>query len=483
MEQLSGLDTLFTLNETRNTPMHIGALMLYEPCNGTRQPLRYEQVCQIFEDNLRKSPSFRRKLLPVPYMMDRPYWSDDRRFDLERHIEARDASGLRSPQDLWRLVGELHGRGLDMKRPLWHATFIENLGDIEGYPEGTTGLYIKVHHAAIDGMSGAAILAAIHNLTDESGPDAGQQEAWRAKRVAPSWWLAYKANSTRWIRNWRSAALAREVTRSVIRLRQHIGGANRDRPHSQWTSSPFNARVGAGRNIAVLSLPFIELRAVKRSLQRTTINHVALAIVGGALRRYLLEQDALPPVSLSTGMPIDVRDPKAKGGGNVLSATITTLRTDLENPMERLGAVRDAAIEARENAEVLGESTLLEMSSALSPRVSQTLLRILSAVGSLPWDKPMPINTVVSNVPGSPLDLYLGGARMRDMHAFGLLLDGVGLFHTATSYTDRFSITALGCPASLPDSGLYQDCLEQSWQELREAARTQSSTHRLVDPG
>ena len=170
-------------------------------------------------------------------------------------------------------------------------------------------------------------------------------------------------------------------------------------------------------------------------------------------------------------------------GGNVLSATITTLRTDLENPMERLRAVRDAAIEARENAEVLGESTLLEMSSALSPRVSQTLLRILSAVGSLPWDKPMPINTVVSNVPGSPLDLYLGGARMRDMHAFGLLLDGVGLFHTATSYTDRFSITALGCPASLPDSGLYQDCLEQSWQDLREAARTQSSTHRLVDPG
>lgn len=477
MEQLSGLDALFTLNEKRTSPMHIGALMLYEPLSSDGQPLAYNQVHQVFADNLRKSPVFRRKLLPVLYKADKPYWADDRGFDLDQHVNVCSAAGLQSREQLWQLVSGLHASGLNMKKPLWQATFIEDLGDIEGCPKGATGLYIKVHHAAIDGMSGAAILAALHSLTDDSGPNAGQQEAWRAKRVAPSWWLASKANSTRLMRSWRNASKTRAISSRVKQLREHINTENRDRPHNKWAPSPFNAKVDGKRTIAVLDLPFQQLKSVKRSQQSTTVNHVALCIVGGALRHYLAEHGSLPPISLSTAVPIDVRNPQDENGGNVLSATITALRTDIADPLERLAAVRDAAIEARENAAVLGESTLLDLSSILSLRASKTLLKTLSVVSSLPISKPMPFNTVLSNVPGSPIDLYLDGARMMDMHAFGLIMDGCALFHTATSYKDRFSITALSCPSRMPDIEFYQRCLERSWQELREATSPTNTTH------
>jgi WS/DGAT/MGAT family acyltransferase len=471
MEQLSGLDSLFTLNESPRSPMHIGALMLYEPVGDSGQALQFAQVYQIFANNLQKSPVFRRKLLPLPYKADIPYWADDADFDLDQHVEACSAAGLTSAQELWQLVADLHAYGLDMKRPLWRATFIEHIDTVEGYAKGTTGLHIQVHHAAIDGMSGAAILAAIHSLTDDSGPafDQQHQDPWRPQKASPGWWLAYKANSSRWIRQWRKTAKARDISRNVQRLREHVSAARQDRPHNRWAPSPFNAGIDSRRNIAVLSLPFAEVKAVKRALPHTTINHVALCVVGGAMRRYLHALNALPAVSLSTAVPIDVRDPQDEHGGNVLSATITALRTDIEDPLQRLAAVRDCAIEARENAAVLGETTLLELSSVLSQRTSSTLLKLISVVGRLPFNTPMPFNTLVSNVPGSPIDLYLAGARLANMHAFGLIMDGMGLFHTATSYKDRFSITALSCPSCLPDIDLYQQCLEQSWRELYEA--------------
>ena len=140
--------------------------------------------------------------------------------------------------------------------------------------------------------------------------------------------------------------------------------------------------------------------------------------------------------------------------------------------------MRDAAIEAREKAAVLGETILLDLTSVLSPRTSASLLKLFSIVSRLPFKKSMPINTVVSNVPGSPVDLYLAGARMSNMHAFGLLMDGLGLFHTATSYKDRFSITALSCPECLPDIEFYQHCLERSWLELRGELGQQAGSAR-----
>lgn len=467
MEQLSGLDTFFTLNEKHSSPMHIGALMLYEPVGGTGQPLRFDDVYQVFADNLDKSSIFRRKLLSLPYNVDRPYWIDDRSFDLDQHVGVCSAAELGSPLELWHLIAGLHATGLDMKRPLWRATFIADIDSVGGYVKGTTGLYLQVHHAAIDGMSGAAILAAIHNLTDHSGPTTDQQDCWQPERASPRWWLAYKANNTRWLRSWRSASKAREIVRNVQRLREHVAVEDRTRPHNQWSPSPFSARITNRRNIAVLNLPLSEVKAVRRSQERTTVNHVALSIVGGALRHYLIAHEAQPAVSLTAGVPIDIRNRDSEGGGNVLSVTMTALRTDLEDPQERLAAVRDAAIEARENAAVLGETILLDLTSVLSPRTSSSLLKLFSVVSRLPFNKSMPINTVVSNVPGSPVDLYLAGARMSNMHAFGLLMDGLGLFHTATSYKDRFSITALSCPACLPDIEFYQRCLERSWLELR----------------
>jgi len=471
MDQLSGLDSLFALNETSNAPMHIGALMLYDPVGKARKPLQFEQVYQAIGENIHKSPVFQRKLMPVPYKLDKPYWAEDRSFELDEHLEHIDAAELESEQDLWQCVADIQARGLDMSKPLWRATFIEGIGEIVGYSEGTTGLFIQVHHSAIDGMSGTAILAALHSLSEEISPT-GELELPRAKRPSPAWWLAFRANSTRFNRNWRNSVIIRDIVRSIQLWRAHIGDPDQEeRPHNKWAPSPFNSRVSSERNIAVLSMPFEEIRTVKNSVEGATVNHVALAVVGGALRSYLQQQEKLPENSLSACVPINVRNPEDENAGNVLSATITALRTDIEAPRERLETVRDAAVEAKESAGVLGETTLLDISSVLSQRMAQTLLRLVSVVTSLPLSQPMPFNTIVSNVAGSPIDLYFAGARMNNMHALGLIMNGLGLFHTATSYKDSFSITALSSPSCLPDIDLYQQCLEQSWQELREASQ------------
>ncbi|MGL4564318.1 MAG: wax ester/triacylglycerol synthase domain-containing protein, partial [Halioglobus sp.] len=170
MQKLSEMDSSFLQQETARTPMHISPVLIYDQSARRDHPVRFDEILTTFERNLHKSAIFRRKLAGGAFGLDTPYWVEDPDFDLEFHVRQ---IALPQPGD-WRQLcvqlARLHARGLDMRRPLWEAYVIEGLNKVEGLPEHSFAIMLKVHHSAIDGISGAEIVTAIHSLTDEIVP-------------------------------------------------------------------------------------------------------------------------------------------------------------------------------------------------------------------------------------------------------------------------------------------------------------------------
>jgi hypothetical protein len=203
MKQLSGLDTAFIHQESPRTPMHVSPVLIYGPVAGSSQSLDIEVIRQTFENSLSKSPILTQKLLTIPMGMDEPYWVTDKKFELDAHINEMSLPAPGNWKQLMTLLARLHARGLNMKKPLWEATFITGLDDINGIPTGSVALVLKIHHAAIDGVSLARLIATLHDNTSTSEDDANtvhlggpdQYEMWN-RAGKKSWTRQLKLAST-----------------------------------------------------------------------------------------------------------------------------------------------------------------------------------------------------------------------------------------------------------------------------------------------
>lgn len=168
MQQLSSLDASFLSYETPNTPMHVGGIQIYDPSTAPGAEVRFKDILRHIDQRLHVFRGFRQKLARVPFDLDNPYWVEDANFDLEYHVRH---IALPKPGD-WRQfciqVARLHSRPLDLTKPLWEFNIIEGLDNIEGLPKGCFALVFKIHHAAIDGMSGMDMTSALHDLTPDA---------------------------------------------------------------------------------------------------------------------------------------------------------------------------------------------------------------------------------------------------------------------------------------------------------------------------
>jgi len=167
MQQLSGQDASFVYMETPSTPMHIGSVGIYDPSTAPGGFVRFKDILKFIETRLGGARSFRERLVRVPLDLDHPYWIQDPDFDIEYHVRH---IALPSPGD-WRQlciqVARLHSRPMDLTKPLWEFIIVEGLDNIEGLPKGCFALVAKVHHAAIDGMSGVEMSAAVHDTSPD----------------------------------------------------------------------------------------------------------------------------------------------------------------------------------------------------------------------------------------------------------------------------------------------------------------------------
>ncbi|MEL7155089.1 MAG: wax ester/triacylglycerol synthase family O-acyltransferase [Actinomycetota bacterium] len=478
MRQLSGVDASFLNWENTTTVGHVTSVLLLDPSTSP-EPWTFERLAALIEARLHRLPSLTERLVEVPLGLDFPYWVPATDFDLEDHLHYVAVPGDGGRQHFADLVARIHERPLDRRRPLWECHVVDGVGD------GHRALITKIHHAAIDGLSGQEILAALVDLEPtaplagtESPTEAGAEGPTPGQPLDPGEVAARAALALL-----RSPGRTLRAGRALARLMPVVGPAiGRNAPVARGDEAPrellrrlgsaprtpFNAAIGPHRRWAYCSLPLDEVKQVKNAAG-ATVNDVVLATVAGALRSWLEDQSALPDRPLAAMVPLSVR---AEGDddriGNYISATVTTLATHLDDAGARLAAVKGGMDEAKKQHAALPADILTDLSQVTPPAVAALAARLVAST-KLADRVTLPFNLVVSNVPGPPIPIYLAGARITDHYPVSTIVDGVGLNVTVMSVDGRLGFGYVADRDLIPDLWDLADRTAPALVELADA--------------
>ena len=456
MELISPLDSMFLLGESREHPMHVGGLQLFEPPEGAG-PDFLREIYQSLITREDVAPTFRKHPAELLGGIANLTWAFDRDLDLEYHLRR---SALPTPgrvRELLELTSRMHGTLLDRHRPLWESHLVEGLND------GRIAVYTKIHHALVDGVSAMQMMR--RALSDD--PDDHE--------IRVPWALNGRKSSGKG-----KPATSRlkglvGVAESVVGLGPSVLHlANKGLLQQQLTlpvgapKTIFNVPIGGARRVAAQSWPIERFTAIKKAAG-VTLNDVVLAVCGGALRAYLIEQKALPDRPLIAMVPVSLRDGASSSGGNQVGALLANLATDREDPAQRLAEVSDSM---RNNKAVFKELPKLQQLALSAFNVSPLLLSLVSpALGAAA----PPFNLVISNVPGSREPLYWNGARLDGNYPLSIALDGQALNITLSNNADNLDFGLVGCRRSVPSLQRLLGHLEDSLSELEQAVGTRKA--------
>jgi WS/DGAT/MGAT family acyltransferase len=458
------MDAAFLYLETPTTHMHVHAVMLLDPST-VPGGYTFEKIKAHLASRLPKLLEFRRRLAYVPFGLHRPVWFDDPDFDFDYHVRHVAVPSPGSARQVADLVGDICGRSLDRSRPLWEFWVIEG---VEG---GTVAIVARMHHATIDGVSGSSLLTTILDLE----PDPAEQPV--ADDFAPE----HKPSDVELVRHAIISRLRRPLPLAlalamptVFRGAVAITRVRRD-PNKPSGGTPFNtartpwnAPLTPHRRVAFASVSLDEVKEMKNAFG-CTVNDIVLATATGALRRYLQGIDELPDRPLLAACPVSVRNDETADidSANKVSAMFVSLPTHLEDADAQIAHIRDATQGAKEEHSAVGARTLLELGELAGPRSFGLASRLL---GGLASRGTVPINLVISNVPGPPFPLYLGGARLVSMVPLGPPIEGAGLNITVMSYIDRIDWGFIACRELAPRLQDMANAVEDAHQELLKQA-------------
>jgi diacylglycerol O-acyltransferase len=468
MQQLTGFDSTFLYSETPRAHMAGGGVSIYDPSTAPGGKVTFKGILSHLEHRLHEARMFRQRLVRVPFDLDHPYWIEDPDFDLEFHVRH---IALPKPGD-WRQlciqVARLVSRPLDLDRPLWEFYVIEGLDNVEGVPKGSFAVITKIHHAAIDGMSGMEMTSAIHDDSPDAEPPA-PDTTWRPESIPSTGQLLSRAglNNAR-----RPMHFARVMGRTIPvlgRLQNQIRRQTIQPPPTTIPRTRWSGPVTAHRVFDAVRFDLADMRSIKETVPGATINDVVLTVVGGGLRSYLLSKGELPHDPLIAMAPISVRSEAERGAaGNLVSGMFTTLATNIADPLERLIAVREGTHNSKEFANAVGARTLLDFADLMPGGLVGLGARTSARLSLANRLRPV-FNTTVTNMPGPRHPLYMAGAKMVAMYGAGMIGDGMGLIHPVMSYCGDITISFTSCREMLPDPGFYADCLRESFDDLAKA--------------
>ena len=466
MKQLSGLDSMFLYSENSRMPLEVSSLLIYDPSTAPKGIVRFKEVLATFDNRIERAGIFHRKILELPLSMDHPYWIDDENFDIEYHVRH---IALPKPGD-WRQlmiqVSRLQSRELDKSRPLWEAYVIEGLDNIKRLPKGCFAVFMKMHHSTIDGVTGVALQAAVHDFEplqpDASDYEPGIRDFSGSTPTMASLLAKGVVNNMN-----KSARLLLGVASAIPRLVK-AGMASSGEDKADVPVTVFNkGRVSANRVIDGRLFELKDIKAIAKSQPDAKVNDVALAVVSGALRKYLKSKDELPVETLIAACPLNVRKDDSADADNMVSMMNTPLCTDVDDPVLRLRAIVQGTRKAKEFTEILGADTLTTVPMYLPAFIARGLMQPLMNIATR-FDA-VSFNTMISNVAGFQQPLYFCGARMIAMYGMGPVVDRVGLFHTVFSYDGKMTFTFTACREMLPDPEFYANCIQTSFDELKRA--------------
>ena len=444
MRPLHPIDFIFLSLEKRQQPMHVGGLFLFQIPENAPASFIQNLVADIRNSKSIPIPPFNNKLNGL-------FWDEDEEFDLDHHFRH-----IALPQpgrilELLTYISQEHSSLIDRAKPLWTCHIIEG---IEG---NRFAMYFKIHHAMVDGIAGMRLVE--KSLSQDPN----------AKSIVPPWCVEgprakrlKEPNVNRFKKIMNGVMGQLESTpRVMYELSQTVMkdmGRNPDYVSSfQAPSSILNQRVSSSRRFAAQSFEFDRLRHISKSLG-VTINDIVLAICSGALREYLLSQDALPKKPLIAMVPASVRDDDSSMS-NRITMILANLGTHKEDPLERLAIVRRSVQNAKEKFKRMNSNQILNYSAFV---YSAAGLNIAS--GLMP--KRQAFNLVISNVPGPREPLYWNGARLDALYPASIILDGQALNITMTSYLDKLEVGLTACRNALPKMQNLLTHLEEEIQRF-----------------
>jgi diacylglycerol O-acyltransferase / wax synthase len=477
MQRLSGLDDTFLWMETPSSYMHVASLIVVD---GASRPggLTPDHIHDLYESRLDQAPPFRRRLVEVPFGIHHPLWIEDPDFDLDWHLRTITLpAGHGSMRDLTDLAAKLVAIPLDRTRPLWEMWTIDGIdGDL-------VALLTKVHHAAIDGASGEELMVAILDLEPDPEPRPAPEVAWKPDPVP---------NDTELIA-YATWSLAQQPMRAMRAMRRTMGVALKIReqnrqPHITPPPAPFsapetslNGPLTPERSFAASSLSLAAVKRVKNTFG-CTVNDVVLTMCAGALRHYFDQRDEHPDAPLVAMVPVSVRTEDQQGThGNQVSMMLTSLATDLDDPLDRLEVIHASTVVAKEQQNAIGADTLQQWAEFAAPAIFGRAARLYSNTRSADRHRPI-FNVTISNVPGPPFPLFVAGAQVLDTYPMGPIYDGGGLNITLMSYLDRIDFGLVACPDLIPDVWAIADGLRMALEDLEAAATTRESETRATEP-
>jgi diacylglycerol O-acyltransferase / wax synthase len=225
----------------------------------------------------------------------------------------------------------------------------------------------------------------------------------------------------------------------------------------------FNVPIGGARRVAAQSWSLDRIKSIKQAAG-VTVNDVVLAMCAGALRHYLIEQNALPDEPLIAMVPVSLRsEAEADSGGNMTGVLLCNLATDSEDPAKRLDAINNSMRDNKKVFSQLPKMQALALSAMLMSPMALTLLPgFVSAV------RPA-FNIVISNVPGAREPLYWKGARLDGNYPLSIALDGQALNITLVNNAGNLDFGLVGCRRSVPHLQRLLGHLEDSLKELERA--------------
>ena len=449
MRQLSAQQARWLSADSAHSNANLSLLHIFDPAAAPGGVVRFKAILAQIESRLGGAALFRQRLQAVPLGLDRAYWVDDERFDLEYHVRH---IALPKPGD-WRQfciqASRIHARGLDLERPLWEAYVIEGLDSFLDLPVGSFALLLKTHRAAI----GELPLAAIGGLLLDSSarpPAQAPAAAWLAEPAPSALTLIARSlgqslvQPSRLARPWAQAlsraaptvtALARELL-----LRPHTGPVTR-----------FNAAVSPHRVVETRRFTEAEFDAVRGLVPGATVQHAVLAVCGGALRRYLGGLGELPATgSLSVqveGVGAGVASGIASDGQHdtarpCASDRVFALGTDIADPLARLVSIcQQAAAPVQAGLVPLAACSLTELAGPASP-------------------------------------LFLCGARLSYFSAVLPIKDGQGLAFSVSRCDGKLVISPTACRDLIPDPEVFAQCLRDSFQAYLALTHERASAPR-----
>lgn len=450
MQALSPTDSAFLWMETRNQPMHVAGLSIYTPPVGSGPDYVSKLLAQWSKHPKAIAPFNLRPVLRMGLW----YWEEDKEFELDYHLRHLALPQPGRIRELLAMVSRLHGNLLDRNRPLWE-TYV-----IEGLPGGRFATYSKIHHALIDGVTGARMAANAMCLT-------------AAETKAPLWALPFahhptvrgQSAPTGWIKQLSNVAKAgKEILPGIGSGLWDIVRASYEEGASalpfQAPATPFNVEISGSRRFASQSYSLSRFKHIGAAAG-ATVNDVTLAICAGALREYLLTQHKLPKKPLVAMVPVSLHG-ETDAGGNQVSLLLASLATHIADPLKRLQRIVESTSQAKERLTKMPR--LQKMAHGIT---SISPLGVGMLTGSA--EKHPLFNLVISNVPGPKETLYLNGARLDEVYPVSIPTHYLALNITISGYADRLGFGYIACRRSVPALQRMLDYTHNAIMELETA--------------